>query len=309
MARSSAQPAIPQIESPAEERPASRSPRSRPGPAGWRTRARFALLAGMWLLAALALWLAGSRLYGFLTTHPQFALPASPAEADGGKVQIQGLRYTPRREVLEVFAGDFGRSVFLVPLAQRRRQLMAIDWVREAMVRRRWPNHLFIAIEERRPVAFALLPAARPGEPQKIALTDAEGVLLRPPARGDFSLPVLSGLSPEMPAAERRRRVALMLRLLEQAGPHSSEISEIDVSNPEDVVVIEAVQGRTVRLRVGSEDFGERLKKFHEYYPQITRRSSGPELFDLRPDGQIVQIETGAAGLAAAGLGSRNNAR
>lgn len=308
MARNSAQLAVARAESPAEQRTASRSPRARPAPARWRTWLRSVLLVGLWLAVLAGALLARARLDDFLATHPQFALPASPQQADGREIQIHGLRHAPRREVLAVFRRDFGRSVYLIPLAERRRQLMAIDWVRQATVRRRWPNQLIITIEERRPVAFVMLPA-RFESLQKTALVDAEGVLLRLPPRGDFALPVLSGLSFEQPPAERRDRVALMLRVLEQAGEYASQISEVDASNPDDVVVVEALNEGVVRLRIGGENFGERLKKFHDYYPQISRAASGPQFYDLRPDGQIVQIGGGAEGLKAPGSRSRRNGK
>lgn len=307
MARSSAQLVVARPES-EPERPASRAARAKAVPARGRRWLRRLLLLGLWLAAVGAVWLARAGLDRFLATHPGFALPPSARQADGRQLLIDGLRYAPRREVLAVFEPDFGRSVYQVPLQERRRQLMLIDWVRQATVRRRWPNQLLVSIEERRPVAFVLLPTDS-GGPHRTALVDAEGVLLRLPPRGDFALPVLSGLSWQQPLAERRDRVAVMLRLLEQAGEYASRISEVDVSNPEDVVVVEALQGGAVRLRVGSENFAERLKKFHDYYPQIKGSATGPELYDLRPDGQIVQILAGADGPKATGPGSRNHAR
>jgi hypothetical protein len=56
------------------------------------------------------------------------------------------------------FAEDSGKSVFDIPLAERRRHLLAVDWVREASVMRVWPDRIRIDIVERVPVAFASLP-------------------------------------------------------------------------------------------------------------------------------------------------------
>ncbi len=40
-------------------------------------------------------------------------------------------------------------------LGERRRRLLAVDWVKDASVSRRWPNRVSVNVIERRPVAFA----------------------------------------------------------------------------------------------------------------------------------------------------------
>ena len=119
---------------------------------------------------------------------------------------ISGLKYTSRAKVQRVFAGDFGRSIFSVPLEERRRRLLAIDWVEDASVMRIWPDRLVIRIRERKPVAFVFF---RSG----VLLIDGEGVLLDPPAQAQFTFPVLSGVREEEPDEKRRERVRAMLRV------------------------------------------------------------------------------------------------
>ena len=38
-----------------------------------------------------------------------------------------------------------------MPLAERRRRLLAIDWVEDASVSRLWPNRVLVRITERKP--------------------------------------------------------------------------------------------------------------------------------------------------------------
>src|SRR5512146_140331 len=111
------------------------------------------------------------RVRQFAMTDPQFKLTRENAEA----LQIRGLKYANRAKVQRVFYGDFGRSIFAVPLEERRRRLLAIDWVEEASVLRIWPDRLSVQIRERAPVAFVLFPGGMP------LLIDREGVLLDPP--------------------------------------------------------------------------------------------------------------------------------
>src|SRR6185312_2770936 len=64
---------------------------------------------------------------------------------------VEGIHYASPSQVRHVFAPDFGRSLYLVPLNARRKELLAIDWVEQATVSRVWPNTVKVRIEERRP--------------------------------------------------------------------------------------------------------------------------------------------------------------
>ncbi len=125
----------------------------------------------------------------------------------------RACNYAARAKVLRVFAGDYGRSIFSVPLDERRRRLLAVDWVEDAAVSRIWPNRLLVRITERQPVAFVSLPLhGGSGSAARFLLVDAQGVLLDPPSRAQFAFPVLTGLSDEQTDAERRIRVRAMQR-------------------------------------------------------------------------------------------------
>lgn len=253
---------------------------------GWRAKMRTALRVGAWLLAGAALGGALLGLRRFLLEDPRFRLPATEWEADGRALVIQGVRCTPRSEVLAVFRPDLGRSIYAVSLGERRRRLLAIDWVADATVMRRWPNRLEVRIRERQPVAFVVNDAAGQGSGQP-ALVDAEGVWLRWPAQGRFALPVLWGVHPEQSRELRRDRVQLMLHVLQQARERGAQISEVDLSNPENVIVTQVYEGRALRLMLGRENLGARLKAFLDYYPQIARWAPEARSFDLRVDGQV----------------------
>ncbi len=279
-----------------EESPVLRQARPRAVPQRRRPVLKWALSGALCLTAALLLLKAANYLDHLLATHPRFRLPSEPPEPGDPRFQIRGLRYTPRHEVLGVFAPDFGRSVYLTPLEERRRRLTAIDWVREALVARRWPNHLLVHIVERTPVAFVLPTEADGEEPRRPALIDREGVLLRPPPRAEFSLPVLLGITSGQSLAERRRRVSVALKLLEEAGPYEGEITEVDLTDPENAVARLSLEGRIVELWLGAENFGRRLRAFREHYAGIRRQRPDARIFDLRVDGQIAAPGAEAAG-------------
>jgi len=283
----------------------ARSARARSRPSRWRTDVRTVLRMSLWLLAGLALGVLALALQRFLWEDPRFRLPASEWEAEGRALVIEGLRCTPRREVLAVFRPDLGGSIYRVPIGERRRQLLAIDWVADATVLRRWPNRLEIHIRERQPVAFVVLGGDESRGAGATAMVDAEGVLLRWPAQGRFTLPVLWGVDAGQPQPVRRDRVRFMLHLFEQLQDHAGLISEVDLGNPDNVTVTLLYEGRALRLMLGRENFRARLKAFREYYPQIARWAPEARTFDLRVDGQVRVAQAAGAGATTPAVGVR----
>ena len=140
--------------------------------------------------------MAGYKASLYVASDPQFILSHDRKDA----LTILGLTYASRSKVQRVFAGDFDHSIFSVPLAERRRRLLAVDWVEDATVSRVWPDRLVIRIRERQPVAFVSL---RSGP----LLIDAQGVLLEQPAQARFTFPVLSGVREGETETERRSHV------------------------------------------------------------------------------------------------------
>ncbi len=191
--------------------------------------------------------------------------------------------------MLAVFGSDIGRNVFFVPLEERRKELEAIPWVERATVMRLLPNQIRVAVVEREPVAFV-----RSGE--QIGLVDANGVLLsmspEAMARRHYSFPVLTGIDPGDPPASRKARMAVYLRLmadLDSTGRHFSEqISEIDLTDPEDARVLMPEQGRDILAHFGDGDFLERYLRYKEYIGQWRQQYPHLAAVDLRFDRQVV---------------------
>src|SRR5206468_654124 len=129
----------------------------------------------------------------------RFILHGPDRRGDG--MTMEGLTYTSRSKVMHNFDADFGRSIFEMPLAERRRRLLGIDWVQDASVSRVWPNRLIVRVTERKPVAFVNLPRPR-GRDGRVVLIDEEGVLLEQPAQSKFTFPVLRGIREEQTEAE-----------------------------------------------------------------------------------------------------------
>jgi cell division septal protein FtsQ len=248
---------------------------------------------------AIVILLAGAiygaqRVENFLIEDARFALPP-PSEygQESPNLHLSGVKWSSRAEILRVFQPDFNRSVYLLPLAERRNELLRMSWVQDASVRRIWPNELDVRIEERQPVAFLQIPF---GEMSRYALIDADGVILEQPARARFDLPVISGLNPGAPIQDRALRVHRMQQLTRDLGALESGVSEIDVTDLDNLKVREKIQNQTVLLDLGDHNFASRMQTFVDQFPNIRHRLPAAAELDLRIDDQIIAVSQNAGG-------------
>lgn len=232
---------------------------------------------------------AGASAYAFLAAErflirdPRFTVSGSQAGA-GATLKIAGVQYASPGAIESVFAADLGRSLYLVPLEDRLTTLRTLDWVRDASIARIWPNTLLVRIWERVPVAFLALPGSGFG------MIDAEGVIL-PRVKGKFSLPVLVGVKPSDPLAKRREGVGRMLRASAELGPAMQSISEVDVSDPENLIVSQPGGGGLLRLMLGDRNFGVRYQNFVKNYDQIRAHAPDATELDLRLEDRVIAVE------------------
>jgi len=231
---------------------------------------------------AVAIVTAGAvtLLHRYVVTGRQFVLSRDHRDA----LTIDGLRYASRAKVQRIFAEDADRSVFSAPLEERRRRLLAIDWVEDAAVSRVWPDRLVVRIRERTPVAFVQVQSS-------VLLIDEHGMLLEPPARAAFAFPVLSGIRAEDPPARRLEAVATLLRVENELGPLMKDVSEVNAADPTDIRIVAQVAGRVTELIVGDDDLALRYRNFLNHYAEIRKRSPDMRVFDLRLHDRILALE------------------
>ena len=200
-------------------------------------------------------------------------------------IDISGLQNVTRSQVMEVMGGDIGRNIFFVPLAQRKAQLEQIPWVESASVMRFIPNRLKVEIHERTPVAFA-----RVGS--RILLTDAGGTLMELPGRKKYSFPVIVGMNSGEPPSTRSARMKIYNDVVSQldagGARYSQELSEIDLSDPDDVKVTANNHGGEVLVHLGSSHYLERYKIYVTHVQEWQQQFDKLESVDLRYDRQII---------------------
>jgi cell division protein FtsQ len=237
-----------------------------------------ALLAALGLIAALLL---ATR--SFLDHDPRFRIDSSAS------IQTLGNSQLSRADLLSVFGSDIGRNLFFVPLSQRRTALEQIPWVRHAIVMRLLPNQLRVAIAERTPIAFVQVRG-------RIELADADGVILtmtpRQMAARHYSFPVVSGIALADPLSVRSARMHLYQRFiadLDSTGEHiSAQISEVDLSDPDDVRATVPANGSDLLLHFGQEDFLARWRNYQSHVAQWQQQYPKLASIDLRYDREVV---------------------
>jgi cell division protein FtsQ len=242
------------------------------------------IFAGLGLLlclgvAAAAYWMARD----YLLHDERFVIASSSS------LEFEGNAHVTRAQLLGIFGADVERNIFTVSLDQRRIELERLPWVSHATVMRLLPNRMRVLIEERTPVAFV-----RQGS--RIGLVDASGVLLDMPVDAKttehYSFPVVTGISAGEPLSTRGARMKIFGRFtseLDGSGEKiSQELSEVDLSDPEDVKAMIPDHSAEVLVHFGDEDFLNRYKKFKEHLAEW--RTTYPRLssVDMRYERQVV---------------------
>jgi cell division protein FtsQ len=220
-------------------------------------------------------------------------------------IEFEGNTHVTRAQLLSVFGEDIERNIFNVSLAQRRVELERLPWVAHATVMRLLPNRMRVSIVERTPVAFV-----RDGS--HIGLVDANGVLLDMPpgAKGDahYSFPVVTGILAEDPLSTRAARMKIFERFtadLDGSGEKISQgLSEVDLSNPEDVKALIPDDSTDILVHFGDGDFLDRYRKFEEHLPEWRTQYPRLSSVDMRYERQVVLEMQPGAGVSVGAQGA-----
>ena len=254
----------------------------------WR-RFVFWLCAGVFLMVGtLFAWHSTEE---FLIKDDRFRI-AEPDDTVGQSpdLKVEGIRYASSSQIRHVFSEDFGRSLYLVPLQKRRQELMEIDWVENATVTKVWPDTIRAVIKERQPVAFVRLPRLARNSTWRLALIDRDGYILRPRVAAQFTLPVISGIKEDENIENRKARVRRALAMLHEVGSLANQISEVDVTDVNNIIVAEHVGNNVVNLILGNENFQDRMVNFLANYNEVKEKRPDASVLDLRVDGAITAV-------------------
>jgi cell division protein FtsQ len=202
-------------------------------------------------------------------------------------IEITGVQNASRAQVMDVAGADIGRNIFFVPLDERKKQLETIPWIESATVMRLLPNRIAIHVQERTPVAFVQIGP-------KISLIDGNGVVMGLPANRQmkYSFPVIQGIAETEPLSSRAAAMKIYNRLvrdLDSEGGHTANnLSEVDLSDPEDVKVTANDPGGAVVVHLGNENFLARYKLYAAHGAEWRQQFQDLQSVDLRYEGQII---------------------
>jgi len=205
-------------------------------------------------------------------------------------IEITGMQNATKAQIMEVMGADIGRNIFFIPLSQQKAQLEQIPWVESASVMRFVPNRLKVEIHERTPVAFA-----RVGP--RIFLIDAGGTLMELPQKAlpqkrKYSFPVLLGMNPGEPLSTRAPRMKAYNQLVQEldsgGGHYSQDLSEVDLSDLENLKVRVNDPAGDVLVQLGSSDYLKRYKIYVSHVREWRQQFQKLESVNLRYDNQVI---------------------
>ena len=239
------------------------------------------------LMSAVSLASVCATAWWFIN-QPMFSIDSVEIEAAPG----YELRHVSSPQLRAISQQGAGNNFFTVSLDNIRAQYESIPWVRRASIRRVWPNHLAISIEEHQPMAVwgdsRLVNTF--GEIYSASITQAEA---------DGPLPVLKG--PDGNEALVIRRFEDLRRWLSVLG-----------RTPE-TVVLSSRHAWTVtlddetRLLLGRDQgvsIEDRIKRWAAVFPRVQERlDRKAEVIDLRyPNGFAIRSVAIVSAEEAAGL-------
>jgi cell division protein FtsQ len=233
-----------------------------------------AAVAGLCMAAVAAAWL-----YRYGERSWRFRVESSD------NLEVTGMQNVSKAQIMEVMGADIGRNIFFIPLAQQKAQLEQIPWVESASVMRFVPNRLKVEIHERTPVAFA-----RVGP--RMFLIDAGGTLMELSPKHKYSFPVILGMNPGEPLSTRAPRMkayAQMVRELDAGGArYSQDLSEVDLTDLEDLKVRVNDPAGDVLVHLGSSDYLHRFKIYVSHAQGWRQQFQRLESVNLRYDNQVI---------------------
>ena len=224
------------------------------------------------LIAVALLWAAH---------RPVFAVKSIRVDGDLAHNSV----LTIRANAAPKLAGNF----FTLDLAAGRRAFESVPWVRQAVVRRVWPNRLSVQLEEHRAVALWVNSSHADEATDKLVNSFGEVFEANVGDVEDDALPTLRG-----PEGASAQMLALLARLQPEFAPMDAHIETLQLSGRGSWRAL-LDTGAEVELGRGSDDeVIARTRRFVNTLPDVRNRyQQHPLLYaDLRHnDGYAVRLK------------------
>ena len=202
------------------------------------------------------------------------------------RINVSGNSRLSRGEVVAMLDGLRGTNMIRVDLESWRRKLLSSPWVADAAIRRVLPGTVAVAISERQPMGIG-----RVGD--DLYLIDNRGGVIDQfgPNYAEFDLPIIEGLAApsrdDGPLIDGARAdlASHVLEALQGRPDLAKRVSEIDVTDVRDAVLL--LKGDTAQVRIGNEQFAERLQSYVDLAPALRGRVPAIDYVDLRFDARV----------------------
>lgn len=214
----------------------------------------------------------------WLSNRPYFALQGINVQGDVGRTSVA----TIRANVASRLTGNF----FSIDLRQAQAAFESVPWVRQATLRRVWPNRLEVQLQEHHVAALW----AQEGEAGADKLVNTFGDVFEVNLGDieDDTLPVLAG-----PKGSSRHLLVMLQRLDIALSPLQSSVDKLSLSSRGSWQV-QLANGVGLQLGRGTDDeVIHRTTQFVSTLPDVVQRYERPLVAaDLRHrDGYVVRLK------------------
>lgn len=252
-----------------------------------RVRARPARRRSPWVTRALtAARLAVATVLPISVGWYGAQVVASSAALHVSDIRVRGTEHLSRGEVLALLGDLQGQHILETDLGEWHARILRSPWVAQAALRRVLPSTIEVFVRERVPIAIGRLGS-------DLYLVDESGFVIDEygPNYASFDLPIVDGLvarprgGEAAAAPERAALAAALLETLAGRPDLGAKVSQIDVANPRDAVVL--LEGDRALLHLGYARFAERLDGYLEMDQALRARVPEIEYVDLRFEGRM----------------------
>ena len=239
-----------------------------------RTALRVSLTGLLW--AALAIGgVAAFAAAGRLATSPnRFRL---------SQVIVRGNQEAGEEEIRKLAQDWMGRNLLVITLTDVEKKIREHPWIGEGgsvRIARRLPGTLVITVGERKATGLALLGGV-------VWLLDGRGMPIdrHGPRYADCDFPIIKGLDavrarPEQLRAALAEGVAVTRALTERQPGFVSQVSEIDVSEPDMIVL--RLDDESYDLRLSRQEYMKNLENYFALRDQFKGDDGAIDYVDLR---------------------------
>ncbi|OGC04837.1 hypothetical protein A2276_02600 [candidate division WOR-1 bacterium RIFOXYA12_FULL_43_27] len=204
------------------------------------------------------------------------------------EIKVSGNRFVPREEILKEADSLIGKNIFWADLAGVRENLLKIEIIKEAKVKRALPNAIAIEVKERVEAAVAVISG-------RTVFFDNEGYLLgmRDSNIQITDLAVISGLKAEDILSGKikdgvREEIAELMSALSESFP--KEKIKIDLSSlPEVMILLDDV----MLVKIGEiSGLKKKLEVVRDLRDFEQNRAAQIEYIDVRvPDSPVIRFK------------------